>query len=174
MTIQVITAPDQPSADVDVIEFPHMRALVAGVAIVASSPLVVRLETSLLSKNREALRQRVLDELEAGRRWFVLDLTACGYVDAAGQGVLVSIARTVRAFGGELVITECNEDLATLFQLTKLDTVFRMAPRVIDALSAMSLPAHGKLESREALRLSGSRDGGVSAGEKEGLAHVPA
>lgn len=71
--------------------------------------------------NRRELRDAVIDALEAGARTVTVDLAHCGYMDTSGLGVLVSVARSVRLAGGTLQVVNPNEDLRTLFELTKLD-----------------------------------------------------
>ena len=78
----------------------------------------------LVIRGRQDFRDAVLVELEKGAKRVVIDFARTGYVDSAGLGVLISISKQVRAQGGELVLTNLNEDLRSLFQLTKLDTLF--------------------------------------------------
>ena len=47
--------------------------------------------------------------------------------ELSGRGVLVSLSKKIREQGGELRLSSLNEDLRTLFELTKLDTLFRIA-----------------------------------------------
>jgi anti-sigma B factor antagonist len=89
--------------------------------------LVVDVEGQLIVGNRQELKQKVLDELEGGERKFVVDFEKTGYIDSSGLGVLVSLSKKVREQGGELRLANLNEDLKTLFELTKLDTLFHIA-----------------------------------------------
>jgi anti-sigma B factor antagonist len=41
--------------------------------------------------------------------------------------VLVSLSKKIREQGGELRLANLNDDLKTLFELTKLDTLFQIA-----------------------------------------------
>ena len=50
-----------------------------------------------------------------------------GYIDSSGLGVLVSLSKKIRESGGELRLASLNDDLKTLFELTKLDTLFQIA-----------------------------------------------
>ena len=84
--------------------------------------------------NRQELKQQVLDELESGERTFVIDFASTGYIDSSGLGVLVSLSKKIREQGGELRLAGLNEDLRTLFELTKLDTLFRIADNKEQAL----------------------------------------
>jgi anti-sigma B factor antagonist len=88
---------------------------------------VVDVEGQLIVGNRQELKQRVLGELDKGDRKFVVDFSNTGYIDSSGLGVLVSLSKKIREQGGELRLASLNEDLRTLFELTKLDTLFRIA-----------------------------------------------
>lgn len=89
--------------------------------------LVVDVGGQLIVGNRQELKQRVLDELEKGERRFLIDFAQTGYIDSSGLGVLVSLSKKIREQGGELRLANLNEDLKTLFELTKLDTLFQIA-----------------------------------------------
>jgi len=89
--------------------------------------LVVDVEGQLIVGNRQELKQKVLEELESGERKFIVDFEKTGYIDSSGLGVLVSLSKKVREQGGELRLANLNEDLKTLFELTKLDTLFYIA-----------------------------------------------
>lgn len=88
---------------------------------------VVEVEGQLIVGNRQELKQRVLDELEHGERRFLIDFSGTGYIDSSGLGVLVSLSKKIRELGGELRLANLNDDLRTLFELTKLDTLFQIA-----------------------------------------------
>jgi anti-sigma B factor antagonist len=88
---------------------------------------LVEVEGQLIVGNRQELKQKVLEHLESGDRKFVVDFANTGYIDSSGLGVLVSLSKKIREQGGELRLSSLNEDLRTLFELTKLDTLFRIA-----------------------------------------------
>lgn len=89
--------------------------------------VVVDVEGQLIVGNRQELKQKVLDELEQGERKFLIDFARTGYIDSSGLGVLVSLSKKIREQGGELRLANLNDDLKTLFELTKLDTLFQIA-----------------------------------------------
>ena len=93
----------------------------------------VTVEGQLIVANRQELKEIVQDELERGARRFVLDFTPTAYIDSSGLGALVSISKRVREAGGELRLAGLNEDLRSLFELTKLDTLFSIAGTVDEA-----------------------------------------
>ena len=98
--------------------------------------LVVEVEGQLIVGNRQEFKQKVLDALDAGERKFLVDFTQTGYIDSSGLGVLVSLSKKIRDEGGELRLAGLNEDLKTLFELTKLDTLFAISDSSVDALAA--------------------------------------
>ena len=97
---------------------------------------VVDVDGQLIVGNRQELKQKVLQELEKDARKFLIDFTGTGYIDSSGLGVLVSLSKKVREQGGELRLSSLNEDLRTLFELTKLDTLFRISGSREEGLSS--------------------------------------
>src|SRR4029077_6807899 len=98
--------------------------------------VVVDVEGQLIVGNRQELKQKVLDELERGERKFLIDFSQTGYIDSSGLGVLVSLSKKIREQGGELRLANLNDDLRTLFELTKLDTLFQISDTRDRALSS--------------------------------------
>ena len=88
--------------------------------------IVVYADGQLVVANRQELKQKVLEELEHGETKFVIDFSRTAYIDSSGIGALVTLVRKVRAQGGDLRVSNLNEELTMLFELTKLDVLFRM------------------------------------------------
>jgi anti-anti-sigma factor len=97
---------------------------------------VIDVKGQLIVGNRQELKDLVREALEAGERKFVIDFTDTGYIDSSGLGALVSISKKVREAGGDLRLAGLNEDLRSLFELTKLDTLFAIADTRAQALAA--------------------------------------
>jgi anti-sigma B factor antagonist len=96
---------------------------------------VVRVEGQLIVGNRQELKDLIGSALEAGDRKFLIDFAGAGYIDSSGLGALVGLSRRVREAGGELRLSGLNEDLRSLFELTKLDTLFAIADTPEQALA---------------------------------------
>lgn len=88
---------------------------------------VIEVEGQLVVSNRQELKQHVLDQLDKGVRKVLVDFGHTGYIDSSGLGVLVSLAKKIRELGGDLRLANLNDDLQTLFELTKLDTLFQIS-----------------------------------------------
>ena len=93
----------------------------------AEGVTLVRVNGELTVGNRERFKQVVLQRVADGDRKFVMDFAESSYIDSTGLGSLVSLSRKIREAGGRLRLAGLNEDLRTLFELTKLDTVFEIA-----------------------------------------------
>ena len=96
---------------------------------------IVEVDGELIVGNRQELKEKVLERLDAGDRRFLIDFTSSSYIDSSGLGVLVSLSKKIREAGGSLRLAGLNEDLRTLFELTKLDTLFQIADTRARALS---------------------------------------
>ncbi|HTL04415.1 MAG TPA: STAS domain-containing protein [Gemmatimonadales bacterium] len=96
---------------------------------------VVKVEGQLIVGNRQELKTLVQEGLDHGERKFLIDCSQTGYIDSSGLGALVSLAKKVRDLGGELRIAGLNDDLRSLFELTKLDTLFHISPTADEALA---------------------------------------
>jgi anti-sigma B factor antagonist len=99
--------------------------------------VVIDIEGHLVVGNRQALKQLVLDELGRGERHFRIDFRRTRYVDSSGLGVLVAMSKKVAQDGGVLSLANLDEDLRTLFVLTKLDTLFRFEDPPVDLPSVI-------------------------------------
>jgi anti-sigma B factor antagonist len=88
---------------------------------------VVAVEDELVVGNRRELKDEVLSRLGEGDDKFVLDFEDASYIDSSGLGVLVSLSKRIREQGGELRLAGLDDDLRTLFELTRLDTLFQIA-----------------------------------------------
>ncbi|MSR07650.1 MAG: anti-sigma factor antagonist [Gemmatimonadetes bacterium] len=97
--------------------------------------VVVTVDGQLIVGNRHELKQKITEALDAGDRRFLVDFTKTGYIDSSGLGVLVSLSRRIREVGGDLRLAGLNEDLRTLFELTKLDTLFNIADTTAAAIA---------------------------------------
>lgn len=97
---------------------------------------VINVEGQLIVGNRQELKQKVLEELENGARKFLVDFSNTGYIDSSGLGVLVSLSKKIREQDGELRLANLNDDLRTLFELTKLDTLFHISDSRDEALAS--------------------------------------
>ncbi len=89
--------------------------------------VLVAVDGELIVGNREAFKEVVIDQLDDGGRKFLIDFAESSYIDSSGLGALVSLSKRIREEGGELRLAGLNDDLRTLFELTKLNTLFQIS-----------------------------------------------
>ncbi len=97
--------------------------------------VVIGVDGQLIVGNRHDLKSKVMESMDAGETKFVVDFVDTGYIDSSGLGVLVSLAKKIREAGGDLVLAGLNDDLRSLFELTKLDTLFAIKASAEEAIS---------------------------------------
>ena len=101
-----------------------------------SGVAVVQVEGQLIVGNRQELKELLQAALDKGERRILIDFSRTGYIDSSGLGALVTIYKKIREAGGELRLSGLNEDLRSLFELTKLDTLFAIAETPQQALAS--------------------------------------
>ena len=97
---------------------------------------VVQVDGQLIVGNRHELKDLVQAALDRGERRLLIDFSRTGYIDSSGLGALVSIPKKVRENNGTLRLAGLNEDLRSLFELTKLDTLFTITETPEQALAS--------------------------------------
>lgn len=93
-----------------------------------------RLDAAAAPEARSVLRGLV----DSGCSRIVLDMAAVDFVDSTGLSVLVSCLKGARALGGDLHLAGVRPEVQALFELTRLDRVFRAFPDENTAVAAFS------------------------------------
>ena len=81
-----------------------------------------------------ALRERLIDLLDAGAKHVVIDTSGTTFFDSTGLGVLVGSLKRLRAHDGTLVLTCGQQRIARLLHLTGLDRFFQPYATVAEAI----------------------------------------
>jgi anti-sigma B factor antagonist len=92
----------------------------------AGGIVVLNVSEQLARPSRDDLKRSVMAEVDRGERRFLIDFRQTGFIDSSGLGALIAVSRKLSEVGGELRLANLNEDLRTLFALTKLDTLFEI------------------------------------------------
>jgi len=98
----------------------HTRNL-GNVAVVCLQGRIVNGETS-------SLREAVDAQLNGSA--VVLDLARVSTVDASGLGLMLALRRQAEAKGVGLKLMNVSKFVKQVFEITRLDTVFEVIPRV--------------------------------------------
>jgi len=104
---------------------PHRCKISMGFKVLESGDVtLIEIGGQLIVGNRQLLKEQVFEQLERGDRKFIVDFSNTDYIDSSGLGVLVTLSKKIREQGGEISLASLSKDLRTLFELTKLDTLF--------------------------------------------------
>ncbi|PST83368.1 anti-anti-sigma factor [Pedobacter yulinensis] len=72
----------------------------------------------------ESFKDKVLQDIQSGETQLVISFKNVTYLDSSFLGALVAILKNLLPLKGQLTLTELNEDIQNLFELTRLDKVF--------------------------------------------------
>lgn len=86
------------------------------------------------------VREKLDEQITAGRNDLVVDLTDVTFLDSTGLGVLVGRLKLTRSLGGSMRIVGTDDRVLKVFAITGLDKVFDIHADVDSALAAESAP----------------------------------
>ena len=66
----------------------------------------------------------------------VVDLSKVTYIDSSGLAVLIEGMQNVNAYGGRFALAGLQESVRPIFEIARLDQVFKIYPDVDAALAA--------------------------------------
>jgi anti-sigma B factor antagonist len=66
----------------------------------------------------------------------VVDLTKVTYIDSSGLAVLIEGMQNVEAYGGQFALVGLQDKVKPIFEIARLDQVFRIFPDADAALAA--------------------------------------
>lgn len=100
--------------------------IVSGVIIIDMSGRLCFLENGL--------REHIDELLNEGHRHFIVNLVGVPYVDSSGLGQLITVLTSVRSKGGQLILLRPTNHLQSLFQITRLNTIFQISGEENEAI----------------------------------------
>ena len=71
------------------------------------------------------LRREISDLVEKGADIVLVDFQDVTFMNSSGLGALVSTLKVVRSAGSELFVCSLSDQLKMIFQLTKMNRVFK-------------------------------------------------
>jgi anti-sigma B factor antagonist len=83
------------------------------------------------------LEARIVEAIEGGKTWIVVDLTHADLIDSTTLGVLVGALRRLRKAHGALAVVCPDPDMRRPFELTGLDRVFAIEADNESAIRAL-------------------------------------
>ncbi|MBN1688074.1 MAG: STAS domain-containing protein [Candidatus Omnitrophica bacterium] len=80
---------------------------------------------------REALSKLV--DRQASK--ILIDLKQVGYVDSSGLATFVELFQKMKRYGGKLVLFNLTQSVRSVFEIAKLDSIFKLAQNREEALT---------------------------------------
>lgn len=71
----------------------------------------------------------------ASAQKFLVDLKKVNYIDSSGLATFIELFQKIRRGAGELVLFNLNDAVRSVFEIAKLDTIFRLVPGETEALA---------------------------------------
>ncbi|MBB2986315.1 STAS domain-containing protein [Terracoccus luteus] len=97
---------------------------------------VVRLGGEIDVYTAPLVREKLDEQITAGRTDLVVDLTDVTFLDSTGLGVLVGRLKLTRTMGGSMRLVGTDDRVLKVFAITGLDKVFEVHPDLESALAA--------------------------------------
>lgn len=84
----------------------------------------------------DQLKRTLAGLVDRGQSRLLLDLGGVGYIDSSGMGALVAAMKQARATGGDLRLCAIQEDVRSIFELTRLVRAMSIHPTRQEALTS--------------------------------------
>lgn len=97
-------------------------------------------------------RAHFRDLLEAGRRWFVLNLGDCPWLNSEGVGMIIGVVSSIRNRDGELKIGATTERVVHIFDTVGIWRVIEMYDTEEDALESYRTGSNDKAFGQKEMR----------------------
>ena len=74
--------------------------------------------------------------IEKKPKQLIVDLARVSYIDSSGLAALIEGMQNVQEYGGKFALASLQEPVRTIFEIARLNQVFRIFPDVNAALAA--------------------------------------
>jgi anti-sigma B factor antagonist len=82
------------------------------------------------------MRDKLLEQLEKGKKKIVLDLGEVSFIDSAGLGELVAAYTSARRHGAQVKLSNLTKKMDDLLDITRLSSVFETFPSAEEAIKS--------------------------------------
>jgi anti-sigma B factor antagonist len=99
----------------------------------AASPHIIPLEGEIDLHVSPRIANTLNAALKEQPRNLVVDLANVSYIDSSGLAVLIEAMQNVERYGGKFALAGLQENVKPIFEIARLDQVFRIFPDVAAA-----------------------------------------
>ena len=84
------------------------------------------------------LRNELTKAVDRKAPKILIDLQKVNYIDSSGLATFVELFQKMKRYGGKLVLFNLNPSVRSVFEIAKLDSIFKLAASEKEALSLVS------------------------------------
>lgn len=101
--------------------------------------IIVPLDGSLEIGLQADFKDKLLSIANGQNPKVVLDFGKVDFIDSACLGILVGFMRKVKDLKGTIAVASLQEDVQSIFQITRLDKVFPLFNSVDEAIASLTV-----------------------------------
>jgi anti-sigma B factor antagonist len=101
----------------------------------AARPKVISLEGEIDLHVSPRIAATLTTAVKEKPRNLIVDLARVSYIDSSGLAVLIEAMQSVEKYGGKFALAGLQENVKPIFEIARLDQVFRIFPDVDSAAS---------------------------------------
>ncbi len=89
---------------------------------------VFDVDVSLMQEAGTTFRNRLDDVISRGYRNIVLDMTNTSYMNSVSISIMLEAQRKLKDSGGDIVLSNVNQLIRNLFEITNMTSIIRILP----------------------------------------------
>lgn len=94
----------------------------------ANAPEIVSLEGEIDLHQSPQVLERLNPLISRKAPRIHLDLSQVSYIDSSGLAAFVDMMQRIQAYGGEFALVALRDSVRNIFEISRLDQVFRIYP----------------------------------------------
>ena len=91
-------------------------------------PVIVAPEGEIDLNSSGLVKEQLEPVIAVKRPRVILDLSGVSYIDSSGLAVFIEAMQRVQSYGGAFVLCGLRESVSHIFNIARLDQVFRIFP----------------------------------------------
>ncbi len=105
--------------------------------VTVPEPNIVALEGEIDLHESPNVREALKGLIEKKLPRILVDLTGTSYIDSSGLAVLIDAMQRIQSYGGKLALFGLRDNVRTVFEIARLDQVFKIYLDKNTALTAV-------------------------------------
>ena len=101
----------------------------------AENTELIQLEGALDFSSSPEMRRKLAELAEKKPLKVLIDMKKVGYIDSSGLATFVELFQKMKRYNGKLVLFNLSQSVRNVFEVAKLETVFKLAATREEAFS---------------------------------------